>query len=53
MTWTAGALNTGKMSIGIRVRERIPRTRIMNTIVATMYGFRSEALISHMTSYLA
>ena len=31
-----------------RQSEMTPSTRIMKTIVATMYGFRSDALINHI-----
>ncbi len=49
MTCTAGALNTGRISNGIRARDMKPRTMIMKTIVATMYGFLSDALINHIS----
>src|SRR5579884_3594201 len=53
MTCTAGALKTGKISTGIFVSDNPPKNRIMKTIVATMYGLRSDALINHIRRVLS
>src|SRR3954463_3031018 len=51
MTCTAGVLNAGRMSTGTWNSDQMPRKTMKKTRAPTMYGFLSDALMSHIVGY--